>query len=1056
MISNIFRHSLLLWIALSPVGLRAQTLTTGWATRNTHSLDMAATQSQQAVYAWRGERTSARLLIGSDAPTEPLRLQTTAWTWRGTAWVNSRQAWARFQSNVTGDGKRGCGTNDRSTPPVQIPDIIEIDTAIALGAGEVRSAWVTIEVPRDVDAGEYSLAVNVVGQQSGKRYASLPLQVNVADRTLPEPKDYRFHTDFWQQPYAVSRYYGLKPWSQAHYDALKPYLRLLARSGQKVVTTILFYEPWGEQSNDKFLPMVQTTLRKDGTWSYDYSVFDHYVALCDSCGINSQINCYSMIPWDMSFRYYDEAKGQDMDLKTTTDAKAYRNLWVSFLRSLAAHLKEKGWYEKTCIAMDERGLKDMQNAYNLLQEAVPGMKVALAGSPHEELAAKIYDYSLGRGEQFTRDEQAERKRLGLVSTSYTACSGLRPNIHLYNAPADAAFLPVLSVAGEFDGYLHWSWMNWTDDPLHDARFKLFPAGDTYCIYPGPRSGVRYERYIEGVQQAEKLRMLRQELMLSSDSGSFVQLRQIEGMLQRFRSVKLSDDETTARLVDSLEQMLNESLDLRMSVEQVYQTTGRGNKQSVLLRVTLPATRQPVAIERLGLLLKGNTRKNVDAIQLYQSSAINFPADEQPRLITTLRPTADEFHVDLTGVSTSSHDTYLYITADVSRKATVGDSLDMALFDIVADGRSVKVDGDPMYSQQIYEVQSFMTMPDTYGSHIYRIPAMTVAKNGDLVAACDKRFDSGGDAGSHRIDIVVRRSSDGGRTWTEPQTVAQGRGAGDFDFGFGDPALVTTRSGRIICMTCAGNRGFWSGQRTAAIVISDDGGRTWSEPRSLFTDRFTDEVSGKKNEFGQWSGFITSGRGVVTDDGRVMFLMLVNNRDGFKNYVLYSDDDGESWTLDSHIAYNLGDEAKLCVLGDGSLIASSRRKGARGFNHGDAQTLAFGEQWQAETLKGAACNADILNYQPARKGQADVLLHTLPVTIPTLQRADLRLFVSRDTARTWQPVFTLQPGAASYSTMVRLHDGSLGVLFEDESNGVNNWTMTFVRLSKKQIQRLLGR
>lgn len=1047
MTPNTIKLSLLLGLAmLPPAALRAQNVTAGWTSRDTHSLQMDAIRQQQAVYAWRGERTSARLLLHSDAPTEPLRLQTTGWKRRGTDWIGARQAWARFQSCVLGDGKRGCGPNDMTTPTVPVPDIIEKDTAIALAAGETRSAWVTIEVPRQADAGEYQLGVNVVGQQTGKRYASLPLQVNVAGRTLPEPADYRFHTDFWQQPYAVSRYLGLPRWSQAHFDALKPYLRLLARSGQKVVTTILFHEPWGEQSNDKFDAMVQTTLRKDGTWSYDYSAFDHYVELCDSCGINRQINCYSMIPWDMTFRYHDEAQGKDVDLKTTTADQAYRDLWVPFLRSLARHLREKGWFDKTCIAMDERGLDDMRRAYDLLKEAVPGMKMALAGNHHKEMASLLFDYSLGWQQRFSKEEQWMRGQRDYVTTTYTCCPDLAPNIELYNEPADAAFLPVYCRANGFNGYLHWSWANWTDDPLRDARFKLFPAGDTYVVYPGPRSSVRYERYIEGVQQVEKIRLLRVE------DGRMVEA--IESLLEDFRSGELADASTSARLVERLERMLNEPLKTRMTVEQGYQTTGRGNKRSVLLRVVLPATSRAVSVERLGLRLKGTTRRNVDSIAVWLSPCPNFPADGNPRLISALRPAADDIDILLPGVATTGHDTYLYITADVSRKATIGDSLDAAVTAIMADGNEVSVDGDPPYSQRIYEVQSFMAMPDTYGSHCYRIPAMTVARNGDLVAACDKRFDSGGDAGSHRIDIIVRRSTDGGRSWTEPQTIAEGRGTGDFDFGFGDPALVTTQSGRIICMTCAGNKGFWSGQRTAAIIMSDDGGRTWTDPRSLFTSRFTDKVSGKTDAFGLWSGFITSGRGVVAPSGRVMFLMLVNNRDGFKNYVLYSDDDGESWTLDNHIAYDLGDEAKLCVLGDGSLIASSRLQGARGFNHGDASTLAFGEQWRAETLKGAACNADILNYTPAHGGKPDVLLHTLPVTIPTLQRADLRLFVSRDKARSWQPLLTLQPGAASYSTMVRLHDGSLGILFEDESNGVNNWTMTFVRLGRKQMKALL--
>ena len=111
----------------------------------------------------------------------------------------------------------------------------------------------------------------MVDSASNKVITRLNLKVNVSKHTLPSPAEQQFHVDFWQQPYAVSRYYGLERWSEAHCEALKPYLRLLARSGQKVVSAILFYEPWGDQSVDKFDPMIQTTKKKDGSWAYDYS-----------------------------------------------------------------------------------------------------------------------------------------------------------------------------------------------------------------------------------------------------------------------------------------------------------------------------------------------------------------------------------------------------------------------------------------------------------------------------------------------------------------------------------------------------------------------------------------------------------------------------------------------------------------------------------------------------------------------------------------------------------------------------------------------------------------
>ncbi len=527
-----------------------------WGSRDAHYAQSAVprinTKTEQSLTAWRGETVSALALLVSRQGTQPLRLVMR--TDEGDKPCPDSIATARFVRYVLCDEKRGCGANAMSTPAYLVPDIIDTDTTWAVAPMTTRPVWVSVTVPRDARAGAWTLWLTVVDAQTGREQGRLRLALNVVDRTLPAPAGYRFHVDFWQQPCSVARYEGATRWSQRHFDLLKPYLRLLARAGQKVVTTVLFYEPWGEQSNDKFDAMIRTTRRKNGKWHYDYSVFDHYVKLCDSCGINRQINCYSMIPWDMTFNYYDETLKREVSLHTSTADSAYRALWVPFLKSFAQHLKKRGWFDKTRIAMDERGLADMERAYALLREAVPDFRMALAGNLHEELADKLDDYSLAFQQRFSEAQRAARSAKGMVSTTYTCCTELTPNLETYNDPADAVYLPLYCWANGFDGYLHWSWMNWTDQPLEDCRFKLFPAGDTYLIYPGPRSSVRWERFIEGVQQVEKYRLLREERLAEGDHEG---VKRLDGALQAFRSGELNYHNTSARLVKGFERLLNE-------------------------------------------------------------------------------------------------------------------------------------------------------------------------------------------------------------------------------------------------------------------------------------------------------------------------------------------------------------------------------------------------------------------------------------------------------------------------------------------------------------------
>lgn len=541
--------------------LQAQTtggrgLQVSWASKDVHYAQterpvMRAT-SDTLIKAWRGERVGVEAVVYAAQKQGALQVRLTPWR-KGGATIAASQGEARFINYVTTDNFQYCGYHPNNLTPYQVADVIDLDVPQTAEEGTTHPVWCTLEVPADADAGVYSTRLEVTDAQTHKVLKRLNLKIEVNARTLPSPAEQKFHVDFWQQPYAVSRYNDVPRWSQAHLDALRPYLKLLARSGQKVVSAILFYEPWGDQSHDKFSAMVRTTRTKNGEWQYDYTVFDQWVKLCEECGISEQINCFSMVPWDMSFRYYDEAQGKEVDLKTTTSSAEYKALWTAFLKSFAAHLKQQGWYDKTCIAMDERGLNNMLDAYRVAQEAVPGIKMALAGTHHKELVDKLYDYCIGFGEHFTDDELAARKARGWKSTTYTCCSNTEPNLFSNSLPAEAAYLPVFCVANKFEGYLHWSWMNWADNPLTDTRFRLFAPGDTYLIYPGPRSSVRYERFIEGVAMAEKVRILREEYAAKGNNAA---LDALNKQVEAFAPAGIPTGQTAAGMVNALQQLLN--------------------------------------------------------------------------------------------------------------------------------------------------------------------------------------------------------------------------------------------------------------------------------------------------------------------------------------------------------------------------------------------------------------------------------------------------------------------------------------------------------------------
>ena len=394
----------------------------------------------------------------------------------------------------------------------------------------------------------------MVDDRTKATVGSLGLTLKVNKRALPAGKDMDFYLDLWQQPYSVSRYYGVEPWSDDHFRLMRPYMEKLARAGQKTVSVILFYEPWGEQSHDKFEPMVATTRMPDGSWQFGYDVFDRWVDYMDSFGINANLSCFTMVPWELKFRYLDAATGKYEFLEAKTDSPEYEKLWTDFLRDFASHLRKRGLYDKTMIVMDERGLTDMLNARRVAQKAVPGIKMSLAGSYHEELVDSLESYTLIKGDFFPDDVMRRRYATpGFITLMYTCCATPAPSQFSNSDPADGAYLPVYATATGHDGYLHWSYMNWQDNPLEDTRFRMFAPGDTYFIYPDGRSSIRYERMVEGIQMSEKLRLLREELLAAKDVDG---LQQLERALIPVRSGAMNKWYTTGNVVDDLQHAID--------------------------------------------------------------------------------------------------------------------------------------------------------------------------------------------------------------------------------------------------------------------------------------------------------------------------------------------------------------------------------------------------------------------------------------------------------------------------------------------------------------------
>ena len=501
-----------------------------------HSLpDVQSLHRHEQLTAWRGERVSAQAVIYGGVATDsvaPLTLHLSSFkNGRHTLPVQAVQAafvrYVKTDAWSTPDGRgAGCGHRPDHTifDSTMVADMIDPHAAaLPLDAMSTRSVWVSCQVPTDAAPGTYSGHLTI---QAGKRtIAKLPLSILVAAHTLPAPNEWTFHLDLWQNPFAEARYYGTPLWSDAHLAAMRPSMEMLAAAGQKVITTSIMHKPWNGQTEDHFDSMVTWVKKLDGTWNFSFDVFDRWVEFMMSCGIDSQINCYTMIPWSLTFPYYDEATNRMQSARTAPGDAAYEEMWVAMLKAFSQHLRQKGWFDITAIAMDERPMRAMQHAMEVIRKADPEFRVALAGNYHPEIESGLFDYciALEQGELLPKEVLARRKAEGKKTTVYTCCSTHKPNTFTFSTPCEASWYGFYVAHSGYDGYLRWAYNSWTAQPLHDTRFRSWPAGDTYVVYPYGRSSVRFEKLIEGIQAHEKIRILREQFTASGDTDKLAQL-----------------------------------------------------------------------------------------------------------------------------------------------------------------------------------------------------------------------------------------------------------------------------------------------------------------------------------------------------------------------------------------------------------------------------------------------------------------------------------------------------------------------------------------------------
>ncbi|MBE7560963.1 exo-alpha-sialidase [bacterium] len=314
-----------------------------------------------------------------------------------------------------------------------------------------------------------------------------------------------------------------------------------------------------------------------------------------------------------------------------------------------------------------------------------------------------------------------------------------------------------------------------------------------------------------------------------------------------------------------------------------------------------------------------------------------------------------------------------------------------------------------------------------GYHTYRIPALAVTRRGSLLAFCEGRKRSRSDSGD--IDVVMRRSRDGGASW-EPTRLL-------FDAGpdtWGNPApVVDARTGRILLLTTRnpGDRTERDvrarrAERSVWLSHSDDDGATWSAPREIT----------RRVKSPDWRWYATGpGHAIQLSSGRLLVpcdhsVPLATGQAG-RSHVILSDDGGDHW----RIGGILGDGVNECMaaeLPDGRVYLNMRsyrgmNRRAVAYSHDGGES--FGALKHDPVLVEPVCQASVLGW-PLGKGEFGLLFCN-----PASERRErLTLRLSYDGGATWPVLRLLHEGPAAYSDLALLPEGDVACMYE---NGVEH-------------------
>ncbi|WP_430809289.1 glycoside hydrolase domain-containing protein [Carboxylicivirga sp. 1411-1] len=430
-----------------------------------------------------------------------------------------------------------------------MPDMLDQLPCMNMEARSVRPLWITLNLPDDMTAGVYRTSLKVYSKKNSPQ--ELRLTLKVIDKKMPPVDLWSFQTNLAINPLSIARWHKVTSWSPAHFDVMDPYVALLKRAGQKTITTNIF----SSLEDIKYeSPLIKWTVQEKGL-DADFTHFDQWVSFMMQQGISARIECNVFFNDEHCIAVFDpQVNGY---VHRTISVQEDKVLLSQCLEAVISHLESKGWYDRSVFAYGSDNMKAVEGVKQVLQGIQPDVKLELLV---QEWTPGLMDgvFAANVPAQYSNLKEwfKIRNQQGQASFFHLDANNRVPNIFLHSPSSEAAWLGWYAMAQGIDGLHVKDFNNWLDKPLLDARVSKQSSGGNFLIYPEGRSSIRYERLIEGIQDYEKLRMIRDQELAKGDVVAQQRLEKLDEVLSDF-VINRIPRESAAQMIGNGRQVLHE-------------------------------------------------------------------------------------------------------------------------------------------------------------------------------------------------------------------------------------------------------------------------------------------------------------------------------------------------------------------------------------------------------------------------------------------------------------------------------------------------------------------